>query len=91
MATPPIGPDPSMGGGAPQGAPAPAPQAPPSAAPASPVMMQLAQLFKVCSMLAQSNPTIAAGMQKAAEGIQEAQSALVTQPTPQPMGNTPPY
>jgi hypothetical protein len=55
------------------------------------VMMQLAQLFKVCSMLAQSNPTIAAGMQKAAEGIQEAQSALVTQPTPQPMGNTPPY
>lgn len=54
-------------------------------------MMQLAQLFKLCQMLAQSNPVIASGMQKAAEGVQEAQSALVTQPTPQPMGNTPPY
>jgi hypothetical protein len=80
-----------MMGGAPQGAPAPAPQQPPSAAPANPLMMNLAKLYQLCSSLAQSNPVIAAGMQKAAEGIQEAQSALVTQPQPQPMGATPPY
>lgn len=81
-----------MMGGAPQGAPAPSPApAAPSAAPANPLMMNLAKLYQVCSQLAQSNPIIAAGMQKAAEGIQEAQSALVTQPQPQPMGQTPPF
>lgn len=94
MASAPI--SPMMGGGDPtQGAapsaPAPGPAAPPSAAPANPQMMALAKLYQVCTQLAQSNPVIAAGMQKAAEGIQEAQSALVTQPQPQPIGMTPPY
>jgi hypothetical protein len=54
-------------------------------------MMALAKLYQVCQQMAQTNPIIAAGMQKAAEGIQEAQSALVTQPQPQPMQSTPPY
>lgn len=83
-----------MGGGDQGGAPpspAPAPGAPPSQAPADPTMMALAKLAQVCQQLAQQNAIIAPGMQKAAEGIQEAQSALVTQPQPQPMGNTPPY
>lgn len=91
MASAPI--SPMMGGGDPtQGAaPAPAPGAPPSAAPANPKMVQLASLYKIVTTMAQGDPVIAAGLSKAAEGIQEAQSALVTQPQPQPIGMTPPY
>ncbi len=53
--------------------------------------MMLAKLYQACKALAQQNPILSAGLQKAAQGIQEAQTAMVTQPQPQPTGSTPPY
>lgn len=86
MATMPM--NPAGGGGAPdQGAPAAAP----SQAPASPEMMVLAKIARGLQQMAQSNPVLSAGLQKAVQGINEAQSALVSQPQEQPTGNTPPY
>jgi hypothetical protein len=77
-------PDPGQGG-------APAPDAgAPSQAPASPEQMMLAKLYQACKGLAQQNPILSSGLQKAAEGIQEAQTALVTQPQQQPPGQNPP-
>jgi hypothetical protein len=63
----------------------------PSQAPASPEQIMLAKLYQACKALAQQNPTLAPGLSKAAEGIQEAQTAMVTQPAPAPTGQTPPY
>lgn len=75
--------------GAASAAPASAPQ-PASQAPASPEQMALAQMFQLSQRLMQ-NPIISSGMQKVMAGIQEAQSALVTQaPSPAP-SQTPPY
>lgn len=77
-------PDPTQGG-------APAPDAgAPSGAPASPEQMMLAKLFQACKGLAQQNPILSAGLEKAAQGIQEAQTALVSQPAPQPASSNPP-
>jgi hypothetical protein len=53
--------------------------------------MMLAKLYQMCKQLAQSDPILSAGLSKAAEGIQEAQTAMVTQPQPQPTGANPPY
>ncbi|HTF68233.1 MAG TPA: hypothetical protein VK638_36710 [Edaphobacter sp.] len=89
MATAPM-PDP---GGATQVDPASAPPqgAPqPSQAPASPEQMMLAKIFQASQQLMQ-NPIISSGMQKVMAGIQEAQSALVTQAPPPTPGQTPPY
>ena len=79
--------------GAAQAAPASAaPQqgAQPSQAPASPEQMMLAKIFQVSQQLMQ-NPIISSGMQKVMAGIQEAQSALVTQAPPPSPGQTPPF
>ncbi len=86
MATAPQ-PDPTQGGAptADSGAPAQGSQAP-----ASPEQMMLAKLYQACKALAQQNPILSAGLQKAAQGIQEAQTAMVTQPQPQPAGANPP-
>jgi hypothetical protein len=62
----------------------------PSQAPASPNQIKLAQLYQICKLLAQQDPTLAPGLSKAAQGIQEAQTALVQAPQPQPTGATPP-
>lgn len=82
-------PDPTQSAG---GAPDPggAPGAPPPGPQANPQQMMLAQMYQVCKRLAQENPAMSAGMQKAAQGIQEAQTAMITQPQPQPTGATPP-
>lgn len=83
-------PDPSQAGGAPPpdgGAPGGAP----SQGPANPLQIKLAQLYQICVGLAQQEPTLSGGMQKAAQGIQEAQTALVSQPSPQPTSSNPPY
>jgi hypothetical protein len=51
----------------------------------------LAQMFQVCKKLSMENPIVASGMNKAAEGIQEAQTAMLTQtPSPGPE-QSPPY
>ena len=62
---------PGPGGATPPGS------APPSAAPASPEQQMLAQMYQVIKQLAQTNPAMSAGLQKAAQGIQEAQNALL--------------
>lgn len=51
----------------------------------------LAQLYMLCKKLAQEDPTLSAGLQKAAEGIQEAQAAMVSQPQPTPQSSQPMY
>jgi len=82
----PATPDPTQGG-------APSPDSgggAPSGAPASPEMMMLSKLYQACQGLARQNPILSAGLTKAAEGIQEAQTALVSQPTPQPASSNPP-
>jgi len=50
----------------------------------------LAQIYQVLRRLAQENPPMSAGLQKAAAGIQEAQTAMLTQPRPQPTEGNPP-
>jgi hypothetical protein len=96
-------PDPGAGagaGGGPQPQPAPPPDtgagagAPPSQAPGSQEQIMLAKLYQACKALAQANPVLASGLSKAAEGIQEAQTSLVTQPRPnegQTPQQSPPY
>jgi hypothetical protein len=50
----------------------------------------LAQMYQVIKRLAQENPQMAAGLQKAAQGIQEAQTAMLTGgPSPSPMQSPP--
>lgn len=79
--------DPTQNGGAPdQGA-----SAAPSQAPANPKQIMLARLYQMCKQLAQEDPVLSAGLQKAAQGIQEAQTAMVTQPQQQPASSNPPY
>jgi hypothetical protein len=90
MATTPQ-PDPTTAGGAPDAGAPPAASSAPSQAPASPEQIMLAKLYQACKALAQQNPILSTGLQKAAQGIQEAQTALVTQPQPQPTAQNPPY
>ena len=84
-------PDPQQAaGGAPDQGGAPG-GAPPSQAPANPKQIMLAQLYQLCKKLAQEDPTLAAGLAKAAQGIQEAQTALVTEAKPQSTESNPSY
>ena len=62
----------------------------PSQAPANPKQILLAQLYQMAKRLAQQDPALSAGLEKAAAGIQEAQSAMVMQPQSQPAGSNPP-
>ena len=62
----------------------------PSQAPANPAQIMLAQMYQVLRRLAQENPVMSAGLQKAAQGIQEAQTSMLTQgPGPSPEQNPP--
>lgn len=84
-------PDPSQGGGAPSGAPDPSQGGgSPSQAPASPEMMMLGKISEALKQLSQSKPETSSGLQKAIQGINEAQSALVTSPQQSP-SQSPPY
>jgi hypothetical protein len=88
MASTPVGPGPQESPGA---APSAAPGGtPPSQAPANPKQIMLAQIYQVLKRMSQEDPALAAGLQKAAAGIQEAQSAMLTQPRPQPTEGNPP-
>lgn len=84
-------PDPSQAGGAQpdQGAAPGGDQA--SQAPANPKQQMLAQMYQLCKKMAQEDPVLSAGMQKAAQGIQEAQTAMVSQPSQQSSSANPPY
>ena len=84
--TPPPGGNPPGGPGAgPPGADQQGMQAPPDQ-----TQVMMAKIYQACKQLAQLNPVLAPGLSKAAEGIQEAQSALVSQPRQQPPQQTPP-
>lgn len=99
--TPPIpdqqgqGAAPPMGGGAPPTPPTPdqgpPPQGNPSQAPANPLQMLLARWYQTAKQMSASDPRLASGMEKIAQGIQEAQTALVSPPQPTPIGQNPPY
>ena len=81
-------PDPTAAGAGPETGAAPSA---PSQAPANPKQIMLAQMYQLCKRLAQEDPVLSAGLGKAAQGIQEAQTAMVTQPEPQPTSANPPY
>jgi hypothetical protein len=74
----------------PGGPPAQGPTAAPSQAPANPQQIMLAQMFQVLKRMAQENPAMSAGLEKAAQGIQEAQTALLTARRPEPATANPP-
>jgi len=89
---------PTGGGAPPQGAPqqgAPdqgaAPQSTLSQAPANPMQMLLARWYQTVKQMAASDPRLASGAEKIAQGIQEMQTALVTPQQPTPMGQQPQY
>lgn len=67
-----------------------APGSSPSQAPANPKQVMLAQIYQVLRRLGQEDPTLSAGLQKACAGIQEAQTAMLTGPRPQPTESNPP-
>ncbi len=52
--------------------------------------MALSRVVMILKQLAQQNPVLSAGLTKAVQGINEAQSAMVSQPQPQPTGANPP-
>ncbi len=70
--------------------PSPSPGPAPSSAPANPQQIMLAQMFQVLKRMAQENPVLSAGLEKAAQGIQEAQTALLTACRPEPATANPP-
>lgn len=90
MATSPM-PDPSQQS---QGSAAPPPDAggaaspdggaqpSPSSAPANPMQMLLMKWYRAAKEMAASDPRMASGMGKVADGIQEAQTALVSPQQP---------
>lgn len=80
-------PDPQAGAPSEGGAPGAAP----SQAPAPPELMMLSKVTMLLKQLAQSRPELSAGLTKALQGINEAQSALVTGGQPQPAGSNPSY
>ena len=84
--TPPM---PPGGGDQPMGPPSPEPSAP-SQAPANPKQIILAQVSQALKNMAASDPVLSAGLQKAVQGIQEAQTAMLTQPRPMPTESSPP-
>lgn len=70
---------------------APAPGAMGGDAPASPEQQQLAAIYQHLKQMSQANPAMAAGLEKAAAGIQEAQSAALVNQPPAPMSQNPQY
>jgi hypothetical protein len=50
-----------------------------------------ASWYQVSKQVAASDPRLASGMEKVAQGIQEAQAALVTPPQPTPTSQQPSY
>lgn len=51
----------------------------------------LARVAQALNQMAQTNPVLSAGLAKAVQGINEAQSAMVSQGPSQQPGSNPPY
>ena len=74
-------PPPDAGGGAsPDGG---GQQPSPSSAPANPIQMLLARWYQTAKQMAASDPRLASGAGKVADGIQEMQTAMVSPQQPQ--------
>ena len=84
----PAGPSPGADPTQPQGA---APGSAPTQAPAPPELMLLARFSQAIDQLAQQVPAASAGLAKAKQGINEAMSAIVSQPQQQAPQQSPPY
>jgi hypothetical protein len=98
-------PSPDPQGGSPQGGPpSPPPQGGPQGGPppqggpqqgegdqATQLQQLFAQWYQVSKQIAASDPRLSSGMEKVAQGIQEAQAALVTPPQPTPTAQQPSY
>ena len=98
MATPGM-PSPDQSGGAPPqggaGAPPPPQGGPPDqgggqqGGQANQLQQLFAQWYQASKQIASSDPRLSSGMEKVAQGIQEAQAALVTPPQPTPTAQQP--
>lgn len=79
---------PDAGGGAsPDGGAQPSP----SSAPANPLQMLLAKWYQTAKQMAASDPRLASGAGKVADGIQEMQTAMVSPQQPTPPAQNPQY
>jgi X-X-X-Leu-X-X-Gly heptad repeat protein len=85
-------PPPEAGGAAsaPQGGDG-AQQPQPSSAPANPLQMLLAKWYLTAKQMAASDPRLASGAGKVADGIQEMQTALVSPAQPSSPSQQPQY
>lgn len=60
-------------------------------APSSPAQQMVAQMYQICRRIEMQEPRMAAGMRKACEGLQEAQtSLLMNRPVTSPPEQNPP-
>jgi len=87
-ATPP--PDASGAASSPQGGDG-AQQPQPSSAPANPMQMLLARWYQTAKQMAASDPRLASGAGKVADGIQEMQTAMVSPAQPSTPAQQPQY
>ena len=87
-ATPP--PDASGAASSPQGGDG-AQQPQPSSAPANPMQMLLARWYQTAKQMAASDPRLASGAGKVADGIQEMQPAMVSPAQPSTPAQQPQY
>ena len=87
-ATPP--PDASGAASSPQGGDG-AQQPQPSSAPANPLQMLLARWYQTAKQMAASDPRLASAMGKVTDGVQEAQTALVSPAQPSTPAQQPQY
>ena len=79
-------------GGAPDAGSQGSPQGPQGGQDAATQMQQLlAKWYQAAKQMAQSDPRLASGANKVAQGCQEMQTALVTPPQPQPTAQQPSY
>ena len=85
----PTAPPPDAGGGAsPDGG---GQQPSPSSAPANPLQMLLARWYQTAKQMAASDPRLASGAGKVADGIQEMQTAMVSPSQPASPAQQPQY
>lgn len=83
--------DPSAASSQGSGASASPSGGPPSQGQANDMQMLLARWYQTAKQMAAADPRVASGMEKVAQGIQEAQTALVSPPQPTPLGQQPNY
>jgi len=83
-------PDASGAASAPQGGDG-AQQPQPSSAPANPLQMLLARWYQTAKQMAASDPRLASGAGKVADGIQEMQTAMVSPAQPSTPAQQPQY